>query len=189
MLIYVCIAGMKMPVTKMEEKQNILKKFPCKCKILSMELLSIFVKYKDKKDFMMPLLEEINGKFGGITEQDVICIEEYFSVPEKKLNETIKSNPVLEIIPVKQHIIRVCNGESCKKCGSGKILNNVSKKLEIKPEEETPDGKFALKETGCVGLCEISPVIAIDNVFYGKINPSDASALIAHEMQKHKEEY
>jgi len=170
----------------MKKFKKINNKFPCKCKILSLDLLSIFLKYQGKKNCIIPVLNEIKNKFGCITEEDVICITEHLNISEKKIRETIKSHAEFEIIPVKQHLIRVCSGIACQICGSEKILETACEELKIMPGDVTEDSKFKLETVQCAGLCEIAPVMAIDNTFYGKIDKDDAAALIAHEKQKIK---
>lgn len=173
----------------MNKKKIINHDFPCKCKILSMDLLSIFLKYKEykgKKSFIVPLLTEIQNKFGHITEEDVICITEHLNISENKIRKVVESHAEFEIIPVQQHLIRVCRGIVCQIYGSDKILEAACEELKINPGESTDEGKFKLERVGCVGLCQIAPVMAIDNTFYGKIDASDAVALLAHEKQKSK---
>ncbi len=170
-------------------KKLINKKNPCsKCKILSLDLMVIFLKYQSqkKKDFILPMLNEIKNKFGCITEDDVVCITEYLNISEDTIREAVKNNGELEIQPIKQYLIRVCGGIICQVRGSEKILNAACKELKIFPGDETDDGKFKLVRVSCLGLCEIAPVMAINNVFYGNIDESDVRALLAHEKRKSK---
>ena len=187
----------------MKEQKNINKKFSCKCKIVSLDLLSIFLKHKEryerlliksanqniknKKDFIVPLLTDIKNKFGCITEYDLICITEHLDISENKIREIVKKHDEFEIVPVKQHLIKVCSGIVCQLCGSDKILETACDEFKIIPGGVTEDSQFKLEVVECVGLCEIAPIMAIDNTFYGKINESDAVALIAHEKQKIKQ--
>lgn len=187
----------------MKEQKNINKKFPCKCKIVSLDLLSIFLKHKEryerlliksdnqniknKKDFIVPLLTDIKNKFGCISEEDLACITEHLDISESEIRKTVKLHDEFEIVPVKQHLVRVCRGIVCQLCGSDKILETACEELKTIPGESTEDSKFKLEVVGCVGLCEIAPIMAIDNTFYGKIDESDTIALIAHEKQKTKQ--
>ncbi len=166
-------------------KMNKVKEdsYPCKCKVLSFGLLSIFVKYKGKRNFIVPLLADIKDKFGVITEKDVSCIVEHLNISENEIEEAVKTHDEFEIVPVKQHLIKVCGGAACQKCGSKKLLETASEELQIVSGNTTDDDKFKLEVVGCVGLCDIAPVIGIDNTFYGRIDESDVKSLLAHEKQ------
>ena len=170
----------------MKKKINTAERVPCKCRIVSLDLLSIFLKYQDKKDCIVSLLTDIKNKFGCITEEDLICITEHFDISENEIMEVVNLNNELEITPLKQHLIRVCRGIVCQICGYDKILEAASNELKIIQGNCTEDNKFRLEVVECVGFCEIAPIMAIDNAFYGNIDVSDATALIAHEKQKNK---
>jgi NADH dehydrogenase (ubiquinone) flavoprotein 2 len=51
-------------------------------------------------------------------------------------------------------------------CGSTKILDTLTKELNIKPGETTKDGKFTLVEVECAGACVNAPVMAINDDYY-----------------------
>jgi NADH dehydrogenase (ubiquinone) flavoprotein 2 len=51
-------------------------------------------------------------------------------------------------------------------CGSTKILDTLTKELDIKPGETTKDGKFTLVEVECAGACVNAPVMAINDDYY-----------------------
>jgi len=170
----------------MKELKNLNKRFPCKCKIVSLDLLSIFLKYKDQNNDIVNLLSDIKTKFGCITEEDIVCITEHLDISENKIRKIIELHDEFEIVPVRQHVIRVCSGIVCQLCGSGKLLETACDELKIIQGGINEDSKFKLEVVECVGLCEIAPIMAIDNTFYGNIDESDAQALIAHEKQKVK---
>lgn len=45
--------------------------------------------------------------------------------------------------------------------------------------EVTPDGKFSLEATRCVGACGLAPVMTINNEVYGKMDPSMVKDILA----------
>lgn len=184
----------------MKQLKNINSRFPCKCKIVSLDLLSIFLKHKErdecftvrsnkqnkksKNNSIALLLSDIKNKFGSITEEDLVCITEYLDISENIVRNIIESHEEFEVVPVKQHLIKVCKGSVCQLCGSDKILETVCDELKIIQGVMTEDSKFKVEVVECVGLCEIAPIMAIDNTFYGRIDKSDTQALIAHTEQK-----
>ena len=73
------------------------------------------------------------------------------------------------LTPKGQHRISVCMGTACYVKGSGKVLENFEKLLQIKNGECTKDGKFSLDACRCVGACGLAPVIMINDDVYGKL--------------------
>ena len=73
------------------------------------------------------------------------------------------------LTPKGEHRISVCMGTACYVKGSGKVLENLEKLLNIKNGECTTDGKFSLDACRCVGACGLAPVIMINDDVYGKL--------------------
>ncbi len=72
--------------------------------------------------------------------------------------------------PVGRNIILVCDGISCMIMGSEPVYEYISKKLNIKPGETTPDGKFTLLPVSCLGDCDHSPAMMINDDHYNDLD-------------------
>lgn len=80
--------------------------------------------------------------------------------------------------PQAETTLNVCLGTACYVNGSANILSELEKKLGIKAGEITPDRKFGLKSSRCIGACNIAPVMVVDNDIHGKATPEMLSDLI-----------
>ena len=49
--------------------------------------------------------------------------------------------------------------------------------LGIEPGGVTPDGRFSLDATRCLGACGLAPVFTIGDDVYGKLTPEEAVEL------------
>ena len=70
--------------------------------------------------------------------------------------------------PRGKYNISVCLGTACFVKGSEKILDRAKERLKIEIGDTTPDGKFSLVETRCVGACGLAPVFMVNDEVYGK---------------------
>ena len=52
------------------------------------------------------------------------------------------------------------------------MQSSVLKKLKLKNQGDTSDGKFTLKFNTCLGACPQAPMISIDHKLSGKMNSS-----------------
>ena len=50
--------------------------------------------------------------------------------------------------------------------GSGKLLDELSALLKVKPQETTPDGTFTMETVACFGSCALAPVMVVDGKVY-----------------------
>jgi len=50
-------------------------------------------------------------------------------------------------------------------------MDKLSKELNIKVGQTTPDNLFTLEATRCLGCCGLAPVMMIDQDVYGRLEP------------------
>jgi hypothetical protein len=75
--------------------------------------------------------------------------------------------------------IGVCLGTACYVKGSGDIINKIKEKLGVEIGECTPDGKFSLEATRCIGACGLAPVLTVNDEVYGRLTPSMVDDIIS----------
>lgn len=83
------------------------------------------------------------------------------------------------IDPKGKHKIGVCMGTACYVKGSQLVLDKLSKELNIKVGETTPDNLFTLEATRCLGCCGLAPVIMVDGDVYGKLEPKKIPEILS----------
>ena len=66
--------------------------------------------------------------------------------------------------------------------GSGEIFDEFSKLLGIENGGVTPDKKFSLDATRCIGCCGLAPVLTINDEVYGKITAKDVAGILAKKQ-------
>ena len=59
------------------------------------------------------------------------------------------------------------------------MLNKFKEKLGIEPGETTPDRKFTLDATRCIGCCGLAPVLTVNEEVYGKVTVDDVDKILA----------
>ncbi len=83
------------------------------------------------------------------------------------------------IEPKGKHKIGVCLGTACYVKSAQLIMDKLTKELEIKVGETTPDNLFTLEATRCLGCCGLAPVIMIDQDVYGKLEAKKIPDILA----------
>ena len=71
--------------------------------------------------------------------------------------------------PVGRNVILICDSVSCMIMGSQTILEYITSKLGIKYGETTNDGRFTLLPVSCLGDCNNSPSIMINEDHFHKL--------------------
>ena len=86
------------------------------------------------------------------------------------------------LTPKGRNHISVCLGTACYVKGADKVLERITQKLGIQPEECTEDGAFSLTACRCIGACGLAPVMTVNDEVYGRLVPEDVDSILAQYM-------
>lgn len=81
--------------------------------------------------------------------------------------------------PVGRHIILLCSSISCWVMGYDPICTYLQKSLGIEMGETTPDDRFTLLPTVCLGICDHAPAMMIDEDTHTHLDESKMDAILA----------
>jgi len=80
--------------------------------------------------------------------------------------------------PRGKHLITACLGTACHVRGGPRIVDELQRKLKIKPGETTDDGEYTLETVNCLGCCAIGPIVVKDGIYHGQMNPQRVDSLL-----------
>ncbi len=126
----------------------------------------------------MPVMQEAQEIYGYLPEEVQIMIAEGLGVPLTEVYGVSSFYAQFTHNPKGEVQISVCLGTACYVKGSGAILERVCRKTGCKAGEITPDGKFSVDATRCVGACGLAPVMIVNGDVYGRIVPDNVDAII-----------
>ncbi|MBE6576785.1 MAG: NAD(P)H-dependent oxidoreductase subunit E [Ruminococcaceae bacterium] len=143
------------------------------------QLIAVIDKYRGTKGALMPVLQEAQEIYGylPIEVQKIIALRMGVSLEEVYGVSTFYSQFVLN--PKGDISIAVCLGTACYVKGSGDILDKITQILGLPSGSTTPDGKYSLEATRCIGACGLAPVLTVNNEVYGKLTVADVEGILA----------
>ena len=131
-------------------------------------LNELFSQYKPVKDNLIQMLNEIQEHFGYVPEEAQKALSEFLGLPMAEIYGVVTFYSRFSLKPKGKYAISVCMGTACFVKGSQKIMDRLLERLKIEVGETTPDGKFTIEETRCVGACGLAPVFTVNGEVYGK---------------------
>ena len=131
-------------------------------------LEEIYAKYKPEKDNLIQILNEVQEHFGYVPMEVQQGISEFLKIPMAEIYGVVTFYSRFSLEPKGKYSISVCLGTACFVKGSQKIMDRLQERLKIGVGESTPDGKFTIEETRCVGACGLAPVFTVNGEVYGK---------------------
>lgn len=133
---------------------------------------------KDEKGALMMALHESQSLFGYIPIEIQEIISEELRVPLSEIYGVVTFYSQFSLIPKGDNIINICLGTACYVKGGQEILDKLKDLLGISEGQTTPDRKFSIDATRCIGACGLAPVIAINGEVYGKLTVDDVEEII-----------
>jgi NADH-quinone oxidoreductase subunit E len=148
------------------------------------KLTNIFIRFKGTKDELIPIMESAQDEFGYLPAEVMLSISKFLKVPESAVYGVATFYALFRIKPSGKKMIRVCRGTACHVKGGSRILQEVEKRIGIKPGETTKDMEYSLETISCFGSCALSPVMVINKTVYGRITPVKIENILASYKKK-----
>lgn len=148
-------------------------------KLIRSELLSFIDEQKKKPGPLMPIMQKAQELYGALPEHVQELISEELDIPMSDVYGVATFYSQFALEPKGDHIISVCMGTACYVKNIEKVMDKLVDELGIKPGQTTPDNKFTLEPTRCIGCCGLAPVIMIDDQVFGRLTASDVPDIVA----------
>jgi NADP-reducing hydrogenase subunit HndA len=142
-------------------------------------LIALILSLKHEKGALMPILQGAQEIYGYLPIEVQQIISEKMGVSLEEVYGVVSFYSQFTLNPQGQYKISVCLGTACYVKGSQDILERLTIKLGIKPGEITPDGKFSLEATRCIGACGLAPIVTVNDEVYGRLLPDDVDKILA----------
>ncbi len=81
-------------------------------------------------------------------------------------------------VPLCEHVIEVCRGTACHVKQSLTLAQHLQRRLKLRSDGNSADGRFSVLSVACLGACSIAPVIKLDGEFHGHLTVEKLDALL-----------
>jgi NADH:ubiquinone oxidoreductase subunit E len=141
-------------------------------------------KYGRSREHLLPIMQGVVEKESYLSEYSMIEIAREMDLPAAEVYGTATFYSFLETKKMGKYIIRVCKTISCAMKGKGQVVMAIQDMLKIPLGETTPDGRFSLLQTNCLGLCHKAPAMMINHDVYTDLTPEKVREIISDYMKK-----
>ncbi|MCQ3930044.1 MAG: NADH-quinone oxidoreductase subunit E [Chloroflexi bacterium] len=128
----------------------------------SPSITEILTPYQNRqREALLPALWDMQTAFGYIGPEAVRRISHTLHVPEADIYGVISFYSLFSAKPTAETVIRVCTDPVCGLAGADEVVHHLCRQLNVHHDEITPDGKYAVSHTTCLGLCDHAPAALI----------------------------
>lgn len=146
------------------------------------KLMAVIAKHAQEEGALIPVLHEAQEIYGYLPIEVQQMISDEMKIPLSEIYGVVTFYTRFSLNPRGQYQIGVCLGTACYVKGSGKILERIKERLGVDVGECTPDGRFSIEATRCIGACGLAPVFTVNEDVYGRLTDADVDGVLAKYM-------
>ena len=143
------------------------------------ELKEVCSQYNHDKGELINVLHSAQGIFGYLPAEVQEVVAQELDVSIAHVYGVVTFYSFFSMLPKGEHPISICMGTACYVRGGKRIVDRLEEELGISVGESTPDGKFSIIITRCLGACGLAPVVMIGEEVFQQVNPDKVEKILA----------
>ncbi len=148
------------------------------------EIQSLAADYKDSNERLMEVLLKMQRLTNNCFNKETMeVVSNAIGIPESKLYDYVTFYSRFSTEKRGKYIIRMCKSAPCHVCGAREVAQAICDFLDIDPGGTTDDGLFTVEFCECIGLCESSPSVMINDKAYSNLTPDKIKDLLLKYQQ------
>ncbi|QJC37467.1 NADH-quinone oxidoreductase subunit NuoE [Enterobacteriaceae endosymbiont of Donacia thalassina] len=143
--------------------------------------------YECNNAAIIEILIFFQKKYGWISDNIIILTSNILDINPSEIDSIATFYSQIFRSPVGKYVIKYCDSVVCYITKYEKILKYIQKRLNIKSGQTTCDQLFTLIPICCLGHCENSPVIMINEKVYTSLSINYINQILDHYInENHK---
>ena len=134
----------------------------------------ILARYPDKQAALLPVLWLAQETWGWISKEAAEEVARLLELSPAHVDGVLTFYTMYNLKPVGKHLLQVCTSISCHLAGAAGLLRHCQKRLGVRLNETTADGKFTLTEVECLAGCDRAPSMMVNDTYH---EPMDTRTL------------
>ncbi|HYP25580.1 MAG TPA: NADH-quinone oxidoreductase subunit NuoE [Blastocatellia bacterium] len=139
---------------------------------------SILSHYPQKRAALIPVLALAQREFGWISDEVAEYVGTLMGYPPSDVMSVATFYTLLHKKPEGKYHMEVCRNLSCWLMGAYGCVDEIKNRLGIDIGGKTPDGRFSLQLTECLGSCGTAPAMQVGDRYYENLTPAKIGEII-----------
>ena len=131
---------------------------------------------------LITILQKAQEIYGYLPIEVQKIIADKTGIPAEQIYGVVSFYSQFKLNPDGEVAVAVCLGTACYVKGSGDIIEECSRILNVAVGSTSADGKYSLEATRCIGACGLAPVLTINGEVYGRLVAKDMAGILAKYM-------
>ncbi len=140
---------------------------------------SVIAEHGARRDEIIPILNAVNEKIGYVPAAAMELVSQRLRVPRSQIFSVATFYQMIATKPRGTHVVQFCESAPCHVAGGRQVWEALQRELKLGAGESSPDGKWSLITTSCLGVCGVGPVILVDEDVFGNVTPDQIPGILA----------
>lgn len=152
-----------------------------------MPMKTILNKYPKQLEYLLEMLIDIDEskKDHYVSEQEVTEISSYLNVKESHVYSVMSFYTLLSTKPRGKYIIQICKDVPCYLNDTFNLKETVCDYLNLEVGETSSSKLFTIELTACLGCCDESPVMRINQTMYTNLTKGKTISILEKYEEGH----
>ena len=146
------------------------------------QLDALIAEFKGTKGATMPVLQGAQEIYGYLPIEVIRKIAFGLDLSFEEVYGVATFYSQFSLNPKGEVAIAVCLGTACYVKGSGLLMDKITERLGLVAGATTPDGRYSLEATRCIGACGLAPVLTVNGTVYGRLTTADIDGILDQYM-------
>jgi len=135
-------------------------------------LVEILAHYPAEEPSLIQVLQDVQRAYSYLPCDVLERVSEALGVPLAKVFSVATFYKAFSLTPQGRTLVKVCTGTACHIRGAGRLIEEIERRLGVKPGGTTDDMAFTIKTVNCVGACAMAPVLIVGEKYHGTAQPA-----------------
>jgi len=137
---------------------------------------------------LIAILQDIQKEYNYLPQEALCYVAQKLNVPLIDVYCVASFFKSFSLKPRGKHLVTVCLGTACHVKRAPFLLDEIEKRLGIRPGENTEDMEFTLETVNCLGACALAPIVVVDGEYHGQTTIKKVGPMLSKYRSEAKEE-
>jgi NADH:ubiquinone oxidoreductase subunit E len=142
----------------------------------------ILAHYPLEEPSLIMVLQELNDQLNWLPPIALERVADKLNLPFGKVQGVATFYRAFSLEPKGKKTVKDCTGTACHDRGSGMLVDELKRSLDVEPGHGiSDDGDYSLETVNCVGACAMAPVAMVGENYYANLEPGGIAKMLKKE--------
>lgn len=143
------------------------------------EVASVCETYANDPHRLLDILRDLQDRFRCISRETMATVARQTDLSQIEVEGVVSFYAFLSSEPKGRVTIRLCDDIVDRFAGLEEVTEAFESELGVKIGETSPDGRFSLEYTPCIGMCDQAPAAMVNDVVLTSLTPARVREIAA----------